>query len=109
MLLDGFAAAAAAAAIASSPLQADHMRSVANAPVQSWQMLSAAKTEVREGLYGDYEVNVKEQEVDNPDSTFKSKEATEKGKVSFVFLFFIIMNLLHLQESVHALLHQVML
>jgi hypothetical protein len=82
MLLDGFAAAAAAAAIASSPLQAEHMRSVANTPVQSWQMLSAAKTEVREGLYGEYEVNVKEQEVDNPDSTFKSKEATEKGKVS---------------------------
>lgn len=93
MLLGGLAAAAAAHSIASAPLQIEHLRSV-NAPAaHSWQLLSAAKTEVREGIYGEYEVNVKEQEVDNADSTFKSKEATEKGKVGLQHIYSVCMHI----------------
>ena len=38
----------------------------------------------REGFYKDYEVEVKEQDVDDAKSTFKSAKATAKGKNKYV-------------------------
>ncbi|CAM9230607.1 unnamed protein product [Phaeothamnion confervicola] len=75
MLLDPFAAAAAAHFISSAPLDTTQLQ--ASAPLPS---LILSKTETREGLYGSYEVEVGPQQRENAAGTFKSKEATEKGK-----------------------------
>ena len=81
MLLDALAGIAAAGMLSSSSIHPETLRSV-QSPVaqQSWLMV-AAQTETREGIYGEYTVEKKEQELDDAASTFKSKEATEKGKV----------------------------
>ncbi|KAG5185673.1 hypothetical protein JKP88DRAFT_348235 [Tribonema minus] len=89
MLLGGVAAAAAASIISTAPASTDYLRTLHNQPVNSWTMLS--KTETREGFYGEYSVDVKEQEVDNADSTFKSKEATEKGKNKYNAVLLILL------------------
>eukprot|EP00640_Fibrocapsa_japonica_P007746 CAMPEP_0113936614 /NCGR_PEP_ID=MMETSP1339-20121228/3485_1 /TAXON_ID=94617 /ORGANISM="Fibrocapsa japonica" /LENGTH=154 /DNA_ID=CAMNT_0000939145 /DNA_START=40 /DNA_END=504 /DNA_ORIENTATION=- /assembly_acc=CAM_ASM_000762 len=39
-----------------------------------------AKTEIREGFYGEYEVELKEEVAENAASTFKSKEKTAEKK-----------------------------
>merc|ERR1719231_1752122 len=57
------------------------------APAQSViQMapLSLAKTEIRQGIYKDYEIDVQDQQVDDARSTFKSAANTKKGKNKYV-------------------------
>jgi hypothetical protein len=79
MIFGGLAAAAAAHTIASAPMDSSLLRSQLSAPMASPMLL--AKMEVREGVYGEYEVEVQPQSFDDAASKFKSKEATAKGKV----------------------------
>ena len=47
--------------------------------------------EVKEGLYGTYEVEKTEQKYDDARSTFKSKEATKAGRNKYTGLFAVLL------------------
>merc|ERR1711871_1870061 len=74
------AAATAAAALSTAPMDTSMLPSMQNAPM----LVSATKYETREGVYGEYTVEVKEQAVDDARSTFKSAKATKQGKNKYV-------------------------
>uniref|UniRef100_A0A7S2CEE7 Uncharacterized protein n=1 Tax=Florenciella parvula TaxID=236787 RepID=A0A7S2CEE7_9STRA len=79
-LVDVAAGAAAAAVLSSQPMDTSMLSNMANVPM----MVSATKYETKEGIYGEYQVEVKEQAVDDARSTFKSAKATKKGKNKYV-------------------------
>ncbi|CAM9861611.1 unnamed protein product [Chrysoparadoxa australica] len=87
MLLDPFAAAAAAHLISSTPLDTSLLN---NSPVIASSTL-LAKTETREGIYGSYEVELQEQQRDNAASTFKTQQQTEKGRSKYTSILGVLL------------------
>ena len=57
----GTSGAAAAAVLSSQPMDTSMLSNMANVPM----MVSATKYETKEGIYGEYQVEVKEQAVDD--------------------------------------------
>mmetsp|Transcript_1808 Transcript_1808/g.2488 ORF Transcript_1808/g.2488 Transcript_1808/m.2488 type:complete len:162 (+) Transcript_1808:162-647(+) len=81
-----FAAATLASNIALAPPAQAIDTSIAFGPTTT----IVAKTEVREGIYGDYTVDVQEQKYDDAESKFKSKGETKSKKGKYTALLAVL-------------------
>jgi len=79
--LNGAAAASLASALLVGPIAADAVDIMVVAETPSFGSSSLVSKKVtREGIYGEYEVDLGEQTFDNAESTFKSAKETKSKK-----------------------------